>query len=157
MKSSCLYLHDCSFFPQKPVLFVEFHQYIQQKSTITNIIYYIVFYMLSISKCHNLSVFVVFFCTFVRFFVIIILFPHFPTKPIKKTGNWKTFLIFQSPAFFVHSLLFNILRCNNIHTGICNVSEDYISNMYRCRNGDTLQCLYTLKDFSLRNIFFCLY
>ena len=54
-------------------------------------------------------------------------------------------------------ILFYIFCCDNIHTRICHIFENHISNMNRCRNLNSFQCFHTVKDFSFRNVFFCLY
>lgn len=58
---------------------------------------------------------------------------------------------------FIASLLFYILCRNNIYACVCHIFENHISNVNRCRNLNSFQCFHTVKDFSFRNVFFCLY
>lgn len=74
---------------------------------------------------------------------------------------WSIFYYIQSynlySVVFIASLLFYILCRNNIYACVCHIFENHISNMNRCRNLNSFQCFHTVKDFSFRNVFFCLY
>ena len=74
---------------------------------------------------------------------------------------WSIFYYIQSynlySVVFIASLLFYILCRNNIYDCVCHIFENHISNMNRCRNLNSFQCFHTVKDFSFRNVFFCLY
>ena len=74
---------------------------------------------------------------------------------------WSIFYYIQSynlySVAFIASLLFYILCRNNIYACVCHIFENHISNMNRCRNLNSFQCFHTVKDFSFRNVFFCLY
>lgn len=57
--------------------------------------------------------------------------------------------------YFWH--LLHIFRCDHIHTCPCNIFHKHIPDVHRGSNLNIFQCFDTVKYFSFRNIFFCLY